>query len=161
LAIYSANLYFDALNVLHKYDDLEMATATYCLYPDLLKDDDFKKQCAIIKNGIRRKKIEGWEADGKYRLAADEYLKIAAENQPDPRLAELYYNASILYERAKAVGLAINARQQLIKIRPDDPLAKKSQFLLGRAYQDIAAYQNAADLYEEFTRKYPGEKSKA
>ena len=160
LAIYSANLYFDSLNVLHKYEDLEMATATYCTYPDLLKDEDFKKQCAIIKNGIRRKKIEGWEADGKFRLAADEYMKLVAENPSDPRLDELYYNASILYERAKAVGLAISTRQQLIKVMPKSPLAKKSQFLLGRAYQDIAAYQNAAELYEEFTRQYPGEKSK-
>lgn len=158
LAIYAANLYFDCLNAAHDYDALEVAVKTYCPNPDLSKDPDFAKQCTVIQNGIARKRIEQWEKEGKYRLAAEQYIKLATEHPDDPKLAELYYNAGVDYERAKAIGLAISVRRTLIEKKPDDPLAKKSVFLLGRAYQDIAAYPQAATQYEEFAKKWPGEK---
>ena len=158
LALYSVNLLFDAENILGKYDQLEEDSKRFCVIPDLTKDPDFNKQCAIISNGIARKKIEMWEKEGKYRLAADMYIKLATEHPDDPRIAELYYNAGIDYERAKAIGLAIKTRSDLIKLKPDDVLSKKSIFLVGRAYQDIAAYDKAADQYEVFANKYPGEK---
>ena len=159
LALYSANLLFDCENVLGKYDDLEGDVKKFCSYPELTKDADFGHQCAVILNGIARKKIEQWEKESKFRLAADMYIKLATEHPDDPRLAELYYNAGVDYEKAKAVGLAIKTRSDLIALKPDDPLAKKSVYLLGRAYQDIAAYSYAADQYEKFANKWPGEKA--
>src|SRR5581483_9501959 len=63
-----------------------------------------------------------------------------------------------LFERAKLIGLAIQARQQLIKIKPDSTLAKKAIYQIGRNYQDIAAFEMAAENYETFATKFPGEK---
>src|SRR5581483_8303411 len=63
-----------------------------------------------------------------------------------------------LFERAKLIGLAIQARQQLIKIKPDSTLAKKAIYQIGRNYQDIAAFEMAAENYVTFATKCPGEK---
>ncbi len=159
LAIYSVNLLFDCENILHQYDTLEVDVKKFCAIDTFLKDGDFKHQCDTILNGIARKKIEQWEKEAKYRLAADEYVRLAKEHPDDPRLAELYYNAAVDYEKSKAVGLAIQVRSQLIELKPEDPLSKKAVFLLGRAYQDIAAYASAAEQYEKFASKWPGEKA--
>lgn len=159
LAIYAANLMFDSENISMEFDRLEEDSKKYCPMPELSKDPDFKNSCDAIANGIARKKIERWEKGGQYRKAADEYVRMANEHPDDPRIAELWYNAGVDYEKAHAVGAAIQARSQLIKTKPDDPLAKKAVYLLGRAYQDIAAYTNAAENYESFASKWPGEKA--
>jgi tetratricopeptide (TPR) repeat protein len=159
LAIYSVNLLFDCENILHQYDTLEGDVKKFCAVDTFTKDGDFKHQCDTILNGIARKKIEQWEKDAKYRLAADEYVRLAKEHPDDPRIAEVYYNAAVDYEKAKSIGLAIQIRSQLIELKPEDPLSKKAVFLLGRAYQDIAAYGSAADQYEKFSSKWPGEKA--
>ena len=159
LAIYSVNLLFDCENASAKFDDLEQDVKTYCVIPELTKDAAFKKQCDGIQAGIARKKIERYEQIGKYRLAADEYVKLATDHPEDPRIAEVYYNAAVDYERAKAVGAAITQRQNLIRLLPNHELSKKAVFLLGKAYHTIAAYDKAADYYEQFAKDYPGEKA--
>jgi len=45
-----------------------------------------------------------------------------------------------------------------LKARPDSALAKKAIYQIGRNYQDVAAYERAADMYEQFAEKFPGEK---
>jgi TolA-binding protein len=159
LAIYAVNLLFDCENATERYDDLDADTKKYCVLPDLNKDTVVKQQCDTIQTYIARKKIEKWEKDGLHRKAADEYVRLATQHPEDPRLAELYYNASFDYEKAKAIGLAIQMRLKLIELKPDDPLSKKAVYLLGQAYQDIAVFDKAAEQYEQFATKYPGEKA--
>ena len=43
-------------------------------------------------------------------------------------------------------------------VPPDDPLAKKAIYQIGRAYQSIAYYDKAAENYETFAMRFPGEK---
>ena len=159
LAIYSANLYIDCLAVQKKYKDLEVAVEEFLNMPKLLeKDPAFKQQLGVVKVGTMRKHIEELEKANKPKQAADLYIQLATDYPNDPKLDEVYYNAAVLFEKAKLIGLAIQARGKLIELKPDSTLAKKAIYLIGRNYQDIGVYEMAADNYEKFASKYPGEK---
>ncbi len=160
LAVYSANLLFDCDNVLHDIASLEADTKVLCPAQKLSQDADFHTQCEKIQANIGRMYIEAAEKDQKFLKAAELYVQLANDHPDDPKIAEVLYNAAIDFERAKAFGRAIKARQDLIERKPDDPLAKKAIFQLGRAYANIAAYSVAADQFEKFANKYPGEKPK-
>jgi len=54
--------------------------------------------------------------------------------------------------------MALRAFQELNAKKPDSPLAKKALLATARAYQSLAAYENAADAYERYATRFPGEK---
>lgn len=157
LAYYSTNLMFDCLIFQKKYDDLQAILDQYCpMYED--KDATVKSQCGLLKSQLGRKRIEQAEKEGRYKDTAQLYMKQAADYPNDPKLDEIYYNAAINFERAKLLGSAIQAREILLKTKPDSTLAKKAIYQIGRNFQDVAAYDKAADYYEQFAEKFPGEK---
>ncbi len=157
LAYYSTNLLYDCLSITQKFDELQVALDEFCpMYSE--KDATVKAQCGILKSGLNRKRIEIAEKQGRYKEAAALYMQNALENPNDPKLDEVFYNAAVLYERAHLLGLAINAREQLLKAKPDSTLAKKAIYQIGRNYADVAAYERAADMFEQFAEKFPGEK---
>ncbi len=123
----------------------------------MAKDPAFKQTLLNLKGGMLRKHIEEVEKAKDYHAAGDLYAELIDQYPNDPKLDELLYNAGVDYERSKLIGRAIVMRQQLIKQKPDSPLAKKAIFLIGRNYQAIAAFELAADNYETFANKYPGE----
>jgi tetratricopeptide (TPR) repeat protein len=157
LAYYATNLMFDCLIFQKKYDDLEGVLNQYCpMYEE--KDQTVKAQCGLLKSQLGRKRIEMAEKEGRFKDTAYLYMKQAADYPNDPKIDEIYYNAAINFERAKLLGSAIQAREILLKTKPDSTLAKKAIYQIGRNFQDVAAYDKAADYYEQFAEKYPGEK---
>ena len=50
------------------------------------------------------------------------------------------------------------ARLQLIKEHPKDALAQKALFRVAAGYHQLAYYSKAAEYYEDFANKFPGEK---
>src|SRR5581483_612955 len=158
LAIYSANLLLDCYVIKKNYKEVEAAVEEFLQTPELLKDPEFKTNLVKIKAGTIRKHIEELEKENKVKEAADLYYQLAVEYPDDPRIDEVYYNAAVNYEKAKFIGLAIKMREQLISTKPDSTLAKKAKYLIGRNYQDVAAFEKAAENYETFANKYPGEK---
>jgi TolA-binding protein len=56
------------------------------------------------------------------------------------------------------VGRAIMAREELIKHHPKDPLAQRALYRIASGYYLVASYKNAAEYYEQFATKFPGEK---
>ena len=98
------------------------------------------------------------EKEGRWKEAAQLYLKDATENPNNPKLDEIYYNAAVAFERVKLLGSAIQARELLLKTRPDSTLAKKAIYQIGRNFSDVAAYDKAAEYFEQFAEKFPGEK---
>jgi tetratricopeptide (TPR) repeat protein len=157
LAYYSTNLIFDCLSILKKYDELQAALDEYCpLYEE--KDATVKSQCAQLKSGLTRKRIEIAQEQGRYKEVAQMYLQEAVDYPNDPKLDEVYYNAAVNFERAKLLGSAIQARELLLKAKPESTLAKKAVYQIGRNFQDVAAYDKAAEFYEQFAEKFPGEK---
>ena len=157
LAYYSTNLLFDCLIFQKKYDDLQGVLDTYCpMYSE--KDATTKAQCGTLSSALGRKRIELADKEGRHKDAAVLYMKQAQDYPNDPKIDEVYYSAAVDFERAKLLGSAIKAREILLKTKPDSPLAKKAIYLIGRNFQDIAAYDQAAENYEQFAEKYPGEK---
>jgi tetratricopeptide (TPR) repeat protein len=157
LAIYSTNLLYDCLSIKQHYDDLQAALDQFCpMYSE--KDPSVKQQCGVLMASLGRKRIEIAQKEGRNKEAAQLYLKTAQDYPNDPKIDELYYNAAILFEKAKLIGSAIQAREALLKVKPDSVLAKKAIYQIGRNYQDIAAYDLAAGKYEEFAERFPGEK---
>jgi len=85
-------------------------------------------------------------------------LLAAADSLPDhPKHAERLWNAGQCFQNAHLVGQALKARQQLIKDHPKDKLAEKALFRVAAGYHQLAYYSKAAENYEDFANKFPGE----
>lgn len=166
LALYSANLLLDCFVIKLNFDKekgdeyiqlLAKQVDKFSSMPELTKDKEFDDQLKRIKNNLERKRLEVLEKNGEHRAAGVLYLQLAERFPDDPKVAELLYNAAINFEKANLVGLSIQAREKLISTKPDDPLAKKAIYRVGQNFQFIAAYEQAAEKYEAFANKYPGE----
>ncbi len=158
MAVYSANLMLDCLAIKKDYGKVEKYVEEFLQMPELTKDAEFKATLDHLKASTMRLHIQDLEKKNKYKEAAALYIQLANDYPADPKIDEVYYNAAVLFEKAKLIGAAIQARQALIKLKPDSALAKKAIYQIGRNYQDVAAYELAADNYEKFASKYPGEK---
>jgi tetratricopeptide (TPR) repeat protein len=176
LAEYAANLYLDSLNVMASmregdlrpqcYD--QMATnvpeihALYC-QTDATKTEH-EGLCGPLEQlrcDIQRKKAETHQGKKEFREAAYTYVNIFRKYPECGKLDEVLYNAAINFEATKLVGRAIKVRGVLIDKFPESPLAKKAVYLTGANFQALALYPKAADYYETFANKYPGEDGKA
>jgi tetratricopeptide (TPR) repeat protein len=170
LAIYSANILLDCIAIKINFDKekaddyikmMEAQVDKFQGMPELVKDKEFEDSLKKIKGSLLRKRVEVMEKNGEYRTAGTLYLQLADRFPDDPKLDELLFNAAVNFERARLIGLAIQAREKLISTKPDSPLAKKAIYRVGQNFQFIAAYEQAAEKYETFATKFPGEISKA
>ncbi len=76
---------------------------------------------------------------------------------PEARRAPLERRA-VLPERAPRRPGAQGAPRALIEAHPADPLAQKALFRVAAGYHQLAYYSKAAENYEDFAKKFPGEK---
>jgi tetratricopeptide (TPR) repeat protein len=158
LAIYSANLLLDCLNIMGKYKELLATVETFLGNAVLMKDEEFKKQMIGLKTDSLVVEAKQYEKEKNYKECGTSY-EAAAETIPDhPKHAERLYNAGLCFQNARLVGQAIRVRQQLIEKHPKDPLAQRALFQIASGYHQIASYSEAARRYEEFATKFPGEK---
>jgi len=157
LAVYAANLLLDSLNVLKKFGELNQWVDRLMQDPKLAQGD-FLEQLRTLKRGAQRKEAEHLQKTGQYKECGAKYAAIANDYQEDPRWAEVLYNAAMCFEAAKLIGQAISIRNTLIKIKPNDPLSQKAMYMIGANYHALAWYSRAADYYEQFSKKFPGEK---
>lgn len=158
LAIYSANLMLDALNAQGKTREVIALVDKFIENPHLMKDAQFQKDMVQIK--VDSVDLEGRRAEreGNYKECGVAMLA-AADSLPDhPKHAERLYNAGQCFQNAHLIGYAIRAREQLIKDHPKDPLAQKALYRIASGWYQLAFYSRAADYYEQFATKFPGEK---
>jgi tetratricopeptide (TPR) repeat protein len=175
LAEYAANLYLDSLNILGTHrepprascfdtmaTDVEALKGFYCsteqgraAHPDLCR------VVTTLRCDIKRKKAEALQAARQFKEAAREYVDIYRQCQQDAetneRLPEVLYNAALNYEAARLVGRAIRVRKLLVERHPNHETAKRALYLLGANYHALAIYGQAADYYEQFATRFPGE----
>jgi tetratricopeptide (TPR) repeat protein len=176
LAEYAANLYLDSLNVLAsmRADDLrpqcydEMAVAVPQLHDNYCATDAAKSEhdglCGPLEQlrcDIQRKKAEAHASKKEFRDAAYTYVNIFRKYPECGKLDEVLYNAAISFEATKLIGRAIKVRGVLIEKFPESPLAKKALYLTGANFQALALYPKAAEYYENFANRFPGEEGKA
>lgn len=176
LGVYAANLYLDSLNVLatqvkpKKPQCLDEIQAVldpfgkrYCSSPS--KQEENAELCepiATLECQLIRKKAETYQEQEKYKKAASTYISIFREHQEcaeleEAKMDEVLYNAALNLEAGKLLGAAIQVRNVLIKTFPESDLAKRSIYLLGANWHAIAMYERAAEYYERFADKFPGE----
>jgi tetratricopeptide (TPR) repeat protein len=157
MAPYAANLLFDCFIFKHDYDALQGVLDNYCpKYGD--KDASVKAQCTRLSSDLGRKRIEIAQKQGRFKEAAALYMQQAADNPTDPKIDEVYYNAALLYDRVHLIGLAIRAFEALLQAKPDSVLAKKAIYIIGKDYAAVAWFDKAAEKYEEYASRFPGEK---
>jgi tetratricopeptide (TPR) repeat protein len=70
---------------------------------------------------------------------------------------EVLWNAALNFEAARLLGRAIQVRKVLIEQFPESNLSKRALYLIGANYHALAIYGQAADFYEQFARRFPGE----
>lgn len=172
VTVYAASLLLDCLAILYSYQEgppeekdarfEEISTTTERMLADpiLTRDHEFVELLHNVQVSIGRKRVEQLEKAGHWSLAADGYMALATRFPQVSRRPELLYNAAALFDRARRTQDAITAREQLLKLHPDDRLAQRSQLPLARGYAAMTEYERAAALYEDFARRYPGERGK-
>lgn len=157
LAIYSANLLLDSLNALGRTKEVVSWVDKFLEMPSLMKDPEFGKQMISLKSDTYDLEGREYEKQRNYRECGRSLLA-AADSLPDhAKHAERLWNAGQCFQNAHLVGQALKARQQLIKDHPKDPLALKALFRVAAGYHQLAYYSKAAENYEEFANKFPGE----
>jgi tetratricopeptide (TPR) repeat protein len=158
LAIYSANLLLDSLNAQGKTKEVVQYVDKFLEMPQLMKDPEFGKQMISLKSDTYDMEGREYEKQHNYKECGRSMLA-AAESLPDhSKHAERLWNAGTCFQNAHLVGQALKARLALIQAHPKDPLAQKALFKVAAGYHQLAYYTKAADNYEDFATKFPGEK---
>jgi TolA-binding protein len=144
-----------------------------------------KEQCDLltrIQCDVKRLRAEkiveladkggGAEALSKYKDAGDAYIEIWREYGEQQLLAggqshcgameEVLYNAAQAYQAGRLLAKSISVRRLLLNPQyklNDTELAKKSLYQLGRNYQAIAVYDQAASFFMKYAEatEYKGE----
>jgi tetratricopeptide (TPR) repeat protein len=165
-AEFAANLLLDTYNRLQKYD--EMLAMVDKLEGDkkfLDGKDELNATMSKIKAQSLRKKAEKIEKEakdtkdfGKFVECGQAYLAIYNRNPTDDQNDEVLYNALVCYQEGKSIGAAIQMFGLLKQYYPKSKQMPKAVGRIGKAYGDIAFYEQAADKLEEYAKNYGGEK---
>ena len=126
--------------------------------PELTADAGLKAYLEDLKAKSLRLLAEKLEKDGDFRGCGLKYVDILKAYPSSPDVATLLYNAAACFDHANLLGAAIKMRQNLIKVAPTNPLAQKSRQLLGANFARVGYFQSAAEYFEEFAKKFGGEK---
>ncbi len=165
-AEYAANLLLDTYNRMQKYD--EMLALVDKLETDkkfLDGKEELSSTISKIKAQSLRKKAEKIEKEAKdtkdfakYVECGQAYLAIYNRNPTDDANDEVLYNALVCYQEGKSIGAAIQMFGLLKQYYPKSKQMPKAVGRIGKAYGDIAFYEQAADKLEEYAKNYGGEK---
>ncbi len=158
-ALYSANILLDSLIRLKKYDQMNKTVTKMLKDQKFLADkEELKERLLRIKGVALRKSAEQLEKDGKHIACGQAYLEIYNANQEGDDMDEVLYNAGVCFEDGKSIGLAIRMYGILDQKFPKSTRNQKALVRMGSAYGSIAHYQKAAEKYEEYARRFGGEK---
>jgi tetratricopeptide (TPR) repeat protein len=156
---YSAAIIRDSLLRMHRYEDLGTFVTTMLARDDFWEDrDDLRDIFLKDQSKVQRKVAEQLEKEGKKLACGQSYESIYNTNPDGPNMDEVLYNAGVCYEDAKSIGKAIQMYEKLNERFPKTLHAQKALARTGNAYGAIAYYDRSASKYEQFARKYGGEK---
>ncbi len=155
---WAANILLDNLNRMQKYSELTKVAKKMLDDKKFISDKEDLKEVLI---GIRavgmRKAAQQLEKEGKYVECGRAYTEIYNDSPDAEKMDEVLYNAGVCFEDGKSIGLAIRSYAILNKKFPKSRMAQKALVRMGTAYGSIASYQKAAEKFEEYARRFPGE----
>lgn len=156
---YSAAIIRDSLIRMHNYEELGQFVTTLLARADFWEDrDDLREIFLKDQSKVQRKVAEKLEGEGKKLACGQSYESIYNTNPDGPNMDEVLYNAGVCYEDAKSIGKAIQMYEVLNQRFPKSLQAQKALGRSGNAYGAIAFYDRSAAKYEQFAKKYGGEK---
>jgi TolA-binding protein len=170
-AYYSANAVLDSLILTHRYNEMLKWVEYFAANPKFLTANegqdrsDLGERVADIQNKAKRKIAEQCEKDAraatvlsKYVECGKIYLDIFNAN-PEAKDADVVlYNAGVMFEEGRSLSTSIEAYTEL---RDRFPKSERSAYALARlggVYGRVAYYDKAATMFEEYARKYAGQK---
>jgi tetratricopeptide (TPR) repeat protein len=165
-AEFSANLLLDIYNNQKDYKAMLALVDKLDGDPKFLEGKDtLKDVLAKLKVQAVRKDAEDLEKKGrtsndygKLTACGQRYLDIYNRNPEATDNDQVLYNAGVCFEEGKSIGAAILAYNLLEKYYPNSKVTARAIARLGKAYGDIAFYDKASDKYEQYAKKYAGEK---
>jgi TolA-binding protein len=157
LAVYAANLFLDALNAECKSKEVLSWTRKFIEMPDLVRDAEFAAQMvSLISDGYDREGRDH-EQRGDAKECGRSFLAAADALATHAKHAERLWNAGQCFQNAHLVGQALKTWETLMTAHPEHALAKRALYRIGAGKQQLAFYEAAADNYETFAKRYPGE----
>jgi TolA-binding protein len=157
LAVFSANLLLDTLNMECKTKDVLAWTRKFIDTPELMRDPVSMTQfISVLSDGLDREGRDH-EKRGDSKECGRSFLAAAEAVPEHGKHAERLWNAGQCFQNAHLVGQAVKAWETLIKAHPQDALAARAKFRIGAGYHQLAFYERAATHYEDFAKHYPGE----
>ena len=160
LAVISANLHLDTLNLTNDFEGLHEAVTAY-MKKKPIDDDKFMGDVNRLNRAIRFKLCREKEDEEVWKKAANCYVQFYRDFPNSEYVDKALYNAALAFERIKELGKAIQVRVFLLKAAPNSDLAPKTLFNIGGNYHALAVYSRAAKFYEEFVSNFPDKEKMA
>jgi TolA-binding protein len=162
LAGYSTNLVLDIYNLLGDWRNVSTWAKRFYSNGRLLDAHPaLKADLAKIIEESAFKVIEEKERAKDYEGAAEEFLTFVRE-WPGSRHAPLaLFNASVNWVKARRIDRAVEVRTLLLQKYPSDPRAATALYDNAEAYEAIAEFEKAADLYERYFEAWRGSRKGA
>jgi TolA-binding protein len=157
LAAFAANLFLDALNAQGKTAELVTWVGRFLDTKELVTDATLATRLVSLLSDAHDLEGHEHERRGDPKECARSFLAAADALPAHAKHAERLWNAGQCFQNAHLTGQAVKAWQALIKAHPDDTLAKKAIFRVAAGYHQLAIYEKAAEGYETFARRFPGE----
>jgi TolA-binding protein len=156
---YSAAIIRDSLIRLNRYQELGEFVTVLLARNEFWEDRDELREIFLKdQSKVQRRVAEDLEKGGKKLACGQSYESIYNTNPDGPDMDQVLYNAGVCYEDAKSIGKAIQMYEVLNQRFPKSVHAQKALGRAGNAYAAIAFYDRSAGKYEQFAKKYGGEK---
>ncbi len=161
----AVDLLLHTLNRLGRHDEM-IAWVEKLLADDkfLAGKDELTDRLRGLRQTARRKQAEQCEKDAaaskdeaSYLPCGELYFTIFNDDPDAPDADVVLYNAAVDFEHAKSIGTAIDLYENLARMFPKSKVTARAIVRTGEAYGRIAWYDQAAERFETYAKKYAGE----
>ncbi len=157
LAVISANLHLDTLNLMKDFDGLHKAVEEY-IKKKPIDDEAFMDSVNKLNVQIRFKICTVHDSKEEWKPAAKCFVKFYRDFPQSDYTDKALYDAALDFEHMRDLGKAIKVRVFLLRATPNSPLAPKTLYDIGGNYHALAVYSRAAKFYELFVANFPHHK---
>ncbi|MDX2090752.1 MAG: tetratricopeptide repeat protein [Kofleriaceae bacterium] len=161
----AANLLLDIYNRKHDF------TAMLALASKLRRDKAFMDGKADLEARLRdleitsvRKRAEEKEKQARatkdfaaFIACGQAYLDAYNLDPENKKNDEVLYSAGVCFQDGRSITAAITAFNSLRRYYPASKLSARALARIGKAYGDIAYYEESAAALEEYAKRYAGE----
>jgi len=96
---------------------------------------------------------EKYASAGKYKKAAQFYLRVPKEFPQHALAPQAQFNAAVMFEKAKQPEKAANTYLAMVEAYPDEKKSAQAAFTAAQVYENVAYFERAAEAYELVVQK--------